>query len=304
MAALPPRVKRRAVLAIVAALLCCPYSYVGRVVSDPPLHAQTAPARIVSLIPAVTEMLFAMGAGNRVVGVSEYDTFPPEVARIQRVGGLLDPNVERILSLRPDLVIVYETQRDLRQQLDRARIPTFLYAHRGLPDILETMRAIGERVGARTAADRAAGDIERRLAEIRQRVSGRSRPKTLLVFGHDPGSLRHVDASAGYGFLHDLLDLAGGADVLGDLHQQSLELSTETILVRAPDVVLDLRYGSSASREDLDVQRRAWSALPSLPAVRNNRVFVLAGDEFVVPGPRIVIAAERFARTLHPEVRW
>jgi len=293
----------RRVLALTVALLVSSVS-AGRVFLEPPLHAQAAPARIISLIPAVTEMLFAMGAGDRVVGVSAYDTFPPEVSRVTRVGGLLDPDVERILSLRPDLVIVYETQRDLRQQLDRARIPMFLYAHRGLPDILETIRAVGTRVGSAAAAERAARDIEARLADIKSRVASRPRPKTLLVFGHDPVSLRHVDASGGYGFLHDLLELAGGTDVLADLRQQSVELSTETILARAPEVILDLRYGSSSTREELDAQRRAWRVLPAVPAVRNNRVFVLAGDEFVVPGPRIVVAAERFARTLHPEVRW
>ncbi len=268
-------------------------------------QAQQAPLprRIISLIPATTEMLFAMGASDRLVGVSNYDQFPPEVNRLTRVGGLLDPNVERVLSLRPDLVIVYETQDDLRQQLARAGIPTFSYTHRGLPDITETMRAIGVRIGMKDAADRAAARIEQQLADVKARVAGRPRPKTLLVFGHDPGALRHVDASGGYGFLHDVLEIAGGADVLADLKEQSVELSTETILMRAPEVIIDLRYGAPVPADQVEAQRRVWNVVPSVPAVRNNRVYVLVGDEFVVPGPRIVLAAERFARTLHPEAR-
>jgi iron complex transport system substrate-binding protein len=98
-----------------------------------------------------------------------------------------------------------------------------------------------------------------------------------------------------------VLELAGGSDVLGDLQKQSVEMSTEMILTRAPEVILELHYGDSLKPERFDAERRVWNALPSVPAVRNNRVFLLGGDEFVVPGPRIVIAADRFARTLHPE---
>lgn len=279
----------------------------GRALKTTPAPAQAPatadlPRRIVSLIPATTEMLFAMGAGDRIAGVSNYDRFPPEVEKLPKVGGLLDPNVERLISLKADLVIVYETQTDLRRQLDRAGIPMFLYVHKGLPDVTTTMRALGSRVGARAAAEAAATRIERELAAIRSRVAGRTPPKTLLIFGRDPGALRHISASAGYGFLHDVLELAGGADVLSDLKKQSADLSTEMILTRAPDVILELHYGESLKRERMDDERRVWNALPSVPAVKNNRVYLLTGDEFVVPGPRIVIAAERFARTLHPDV--
>jgi iron complex transport system substrate-binding protein len=290
MAAASPRLTRRAAAALLAALITIS------------ALAQGEPRRIVSLVPATTEMLFAMGRGDRVAGVSDYDRFPPEVQRIHRVGGLLDPNLERILAVRPDLVIIYDTQTDLKRQLDRAGIPVFGYVHRGLPDITETMRALGRRVGAAAVADAAAQRIEQQLAATRARVAGRPRPKTLLVFGRDPGALRHIDASAGYGFLHDLLELAGGADVLADLQRQSVEMSTEMVLARAPDVIIELHYGTSLPAARVDAERRVWNTLASVPAVKNNRVYLLTGDEFVVPGPRIVIAADRFAHTLHPEV--
>ena len=132
-----------------------------------------APRRIISLIPATTEMLFDMGVSDRLVGVGTFDRFPPEVSRFPRVGGLLDPNVERILSLKPDLVLVYETQTDLISQLTRAGVQMFRYKHQGLPDILQTMRALGARIGAAREAEAAAGRIEARLAEVRRRVEGR-----------------------------------------------------------------------------------------------------------------------------------
>jgi cobalamin transport system substrate-binding protein len=297
-----PKILRR--VAIAVAVIAATASLKARTTSAIPASQSVnqIPQRIISLVPATTEMLFTMGAGNRIAGVSDYDRFPPEVSRLARVGGLLDPNVERLISLRPDLVIVYDTQTDLKQQLDRAGIPMFRYVHRGLPDIAQTMRALGERVGSKAKAEAAATRIEAQLAAVRARVAGRPQPTTLLIFGRDPGALRHINASGGYGFLHDVLELAGGRDVLGDLKQQSVDVSSEMILRRAPEAIIELHYGESLKTERLDDERKVWNSLPSVPAVKNNRVYLLRGDEFVVPGPRIVIAAERFAQTLHPEV--
>jgi cobalamin transport system substrate-binding protein len=289
MAAVPPLplIRRRtlAVAALVASAVIA-------------THAEAR--RVVSIIPATTEMLFAMGAGDRLVAVGSYDRFPPEVDRLPRVGALLDPNVERILSLRPDLVVLYGTQTDLRLQLERAHVPFYSYVHRGLPDITQTIRSLGARVGVQDAGNALADRLERQLADIRARVTGRARPRTLLVFGREPGTLRNIDASGGVGFLHDMLESAGGANVLTDVKQQSVMLSTELALARAPEVIIELRYarGDTTARSDL----HAWEALLSVPAVRTHRVFMLQGEEFVVPGPRVALATERLSRTLHPEV--
>ncbi len=242
-------------------------------------------------------MLFAMGAGDRVVAVGSYDRFPPEVDKLPRVGALLDPDVERIISLRPDLVVLYSTQTELRTQLERAAIPLFAYTHRGLPDVTQTIRALGTRVGMASEAEALASRIESQLAAVGARVAARPRPKTLLVFGRDKQSLTDLDASGGVGFLHDMVEAAGGTDVLADLRQQSVMLSTEMVLARAPDVIIELRY----VRGDDDVDMRAWDRLAAVPAVRNHRVYLLRGEEFVVPGPRVGDATERLARTLHPE---
>ena len=285
--------RRRLFIALAAAAFALA---VPRVEAQP-----AAPQRIVSLIPATTEMLFAMGAGSRVVGIGNYEHFPPEVEKLPRVGGLIDPNTERLLALKPDLVIVYDTQAELKTQLQRAGIAFFNYSHRGLPDITETMRALGVRIGAREGAEAAAARIEQQLAAVRARVAGRPRPRTLLVFGREPGTLRQINASAGVGFLHDVLQLAGGDDVLGDMGRQSAMLSTEMVLTRKPDTIIELHYGESLPQPAIERERRVWDALPSVPAVRNQKVFLLSGDQFVVPGPRIALAAEQFARVLHPD---
>jgi iron complex transport system substrate-binding protein len=252
------------------------------------------PQRIVSLIPSVTEMLFAMGVGPQVIGVSNFDQYPPEVQTRAKVGGLIDPDIERILSLKPDLIIVYGTQTELREQMQRAGVPIYPYEHAGLSDITSTMRALGRRVGSEAAATALASRIDADIAEVRRRVAGKPRPRTLLVFGRDSETLRGIYASGGVGFLHDMLEAAGAVNVFADVKRQSVQAASELVLTRAPDVILEIR---DRGRPNL----RAWEALGSIPAVRAHRIYLLTGDDIVNPGPRVAQAVRRIAETLHPD---
>ncbi|MGB2714880.1 MAG: helical backbone metal receptor [Vicinamibacterales bacterium] len=258
------------------------------------------PQRIVSVIPAVTEMLFAIGAGNQVVGVSSFDHYPPAVEKLARVGALLDPDLERILALRPDLVVVYHSQVDLKQQLARSKIPIFDYSHAGLPDVTRTLRQLGAAVGQAPEADRLAASIEHALDGIRKRVGGDPKPRVLVVFGRESGALRGIYASGGVGFLHDMLTAAGGTNVLADVKQQSMQATTELILSRRPDVIVELR-GTQATEEEITAMRADWNVLKSVPAVARGRVSVIADERVVVPGPRVAEGTELLARAIHPE---
>ena len=276
-------------------------AYVGR---PPMLLAKAearrfAPARIVSVVPAVTEMLFAVGAGPQVVGVGSYDHFPPEADRLPKVGALLDPDFEKILSLHPDLVVVYDSQTDFIARLQRASIPVFHYQHAGLADITETIRRLGDAVGQTKNAQAVASGIERDLDAIRARVASLPKTQTLLVFGREPGSLRGIYASAGVGFLHDLLVVAGGVDAFDDVKKQSVVISSEQVLARAPAAIIEL-YDQNTTDAKLATERAVWKQLPSVPAVRNDHIYQLRGDFLTVPGPRIVQAARLMADALHP----
>lgn len=267
---------------------------------EPSSTVQQTPHRIVSLVPAVTEMLFAIGAGDAVIGVSNFDHYPPAVESRTRVGALVDPDFERILALRPDLVIVYGTQNDLVARLGRASVPVFNYEHAGLPDITSTIRKLGDRIGRSADAKREADRIEAGLAEFRRRASGQPRPKTALIFERDAGSLRGMFASAGIGFLHDMLEIAGGADAFGDVQRQSLQLSVEMLLARAPEVILELRPDEGWSADRLAREREVWKALASVPAIRSNRFYILADQRVLVPGPRVVEGVQLMFEALHP----
>lgn len=257
-----------------------------------------APARIVSLVPAVTEMLFSVGAGPRVIGVSSFDHFPPAVERLERVGALLDPNVERILALRPDLVVVYRSQADLIAQLGRAQIPTFVYAHAGLADVTSTLREVGTRVGAAERAGTLAVIINRRIDVLRKRFATGPRPRTLVVIGRDAFALRGIYASGGVGFIHDMIVAAGGDNVFADTKREAVQATSELILARAPEIILELRGDPvDAATQAKEVQ--TWDTLASVPAVRNKRVRIIADERTVIPGPRVAEAVELLAGVLH-----
>jgi iron complex transport system substrate-binding protein len=258
------------------------------------------PQRIISLVPSLTEMLYAVGAGPQVVAVSSYDEFPPAVKTLPRVGALLDPDVERILALRPDLVLTYGSQTTLEAQLARAGIKVFSYRHAGIAGILQGLRTLGAATGHASAGDRKAREVQAQLDAVRARVRPFPRPRTLLVFGRQPQSLQQIYVSGGVGFMHDLLDVAGAANVFADVSRESVQPSQETLLIRAPDAILEVRANNPLTPPQVAAERRTWAPLASIPAVRNGRIYFLAADYLMAPGPRVALAAEALARALHP----
>ncbi len=259
--------------------------------------------RIISLVPALTEMVFAVGAGDRVIAVSSFDEYPPQVKTLPKVGALLDPDVERIIALKADLVLLYGSQTDLMTQLARASIPYFEYRHGGLARVTTTIRALGQRTGRTKQAEGLASDIESRLAALRQRTATLKKPRTLLVFGRERGSLRNIYASGGRGFLHDMLAAAGGVNVFADVQAESVQASSELILTRAPEVVIEIRSTDIPAEDERAKEIDSWRTLASIPAVRSGRIYLVTGKDLGVPGPRVADGAEELARLLHPGLR-
>ena len=271
-----------------------------RLLASPAQPASPA-HRIVSLVPNVTEMLFAVGAGSQVVGVSSYDDFPAETKSLPRVGALLDPDTERIFSLRPDLIIVYGSQTELEEQFARTGIRVYPYRHGGIENVLQAIRDVARLTGHAPEGERVVRGMQTQFAAIRERVRGQPRPKTMVVIGRDAGELRGVYASGGIGFLHEILDIAGGDDVFADQKREAVQPSNETMIVRGPQVIVELHPGDPPATAVLQKERAAWNQLASVPAVRNNRVHLLYGGYLLAAGPRLGQAAETLARVLHPE---
>ncbi|MBK5294669.1 MAG: cobalamin-binding protein [Acidobacteriia bacterium] len=271
------------------------------------LLLQGAPQRIVSTAPNITETLFALGAGDRVVGVSQYCNYPEEAKRKARIGTYLNPDAETILSLRPDLVIVQKLPGGLADKLRRLNLRVVEVGHGDLAATLASFRQIGEAAGVPAQADALVASIRARLARIGKATRSRPRRSVTFIVGRIPDQLSGIVVVGSGAYLNELFESAGGANVFAGAALQYFKISLEQILGSNPDVIIDM--GDMAETVGVSEQHKKkvvalWGKYPTLKAVRAKRVYAVASDIFVVPGPRIADAAEAFARMLHPELSW
>ena len=240
-----------------------------------------------------------------VDGLAWKRTFPDDLLELRKE---LIGEVRRVMALvgitalRPDLVVLYGSQSDQIAQLRRAGIATFSYVHGGLAHSISTLRRLGARTGRTNEARQVVSTITSELARLSMLLRERRKPLVLLVFGRQPGSLRNVYASGGVGFLHDMLEAAGGRNVLADLPRESIQLTSEAILTSAAEVIIELTYDDGMTQNSQQAERAVWNELSAVPAVRNRRVYLMLGTHFVQPGPRLAEATEAIARILHPDV--
>jgi iron complex transport system substrate-binding protein len=253
--------------------------------------------RVVSVVPAGTEMVFAMGAGKKMVGVGTYDRWPPAVASLPRVGALLDPNLELILELRPDLALIDVGQHDLARQLQSAGIRTYGLGHGTIDETLRTMREVGEALGEPEAGKELAARVAKEIDELRAGYRSDHPPRTLLVIGRSPGGFQNLWVVGGKGFMHELLVIAGGKNVFDDVDRLSFKAGLETVLARTPEVVLEAHVEDDA-RENGEAIEKEWRSLPGFTKVR---VALLANSNLGIPGPRMPEVVRAIAMGLHAD---
>lgn len=255
----------------------------------------TAPGparRVVSLAPSITEIVYALGAGDRLVGVCGQCDHPAAVAAVPRVGGYLVPSVEATVAARPDLVLAVPSpgNREAVLAIERAGMRVVVVHDRTLDDLWTGMRTIAAALGVEASGERLVRDLQARLAVVRARTDPLPPRRVLMVVGHRPLVV------VGDGTLQsELLTVAGGANVAQGAGIWP-RLSLETVVARAPEVVVDATMGSDAGAS------RLFAGLVTIPAVRDGRVVALADDRLFRAGPRVPEAAEVLARAIHPEV--
>jgi iron complex transport system substrate-binding protein len=248
-----------------------------------------APRRIVSLNPATTELFFALGAGDRVVGRTEYDLYPKEAQAIPALGGGMRPNVEAVLGVRPDLVVLYASNenRNAAERFRAAGVATLSLRVDRIEHFRRAVARLGRILGDTTTARIVVDSVDRTLSRVTAATSGRPRPATFWKAWDSP-----VIAIGGGSFLTELVEIAGGRNIYGDDARPSLDVSIEDVVRRDPDVVL--AGPESAAR------MRAAPAWQALRAVRDGRVLVVDTTLVGRPGIRLGEAAVSLARLLHP----
>lgn len=268
------------------------------------ISSPMVPHRIISLAPNTTEILFALGIGERVVGVSRFCDFPPAVNDIPRIGGFTDPNYEAIVASEPDLVILLTSHADAARELEKLGVPILAVPHETIADTHEAIRIIGEMCGVTGSAAALSANLTRRVAAVTNAVSGRPKPRVLICIGRDmeSGDLSGIYV-AGHGSFHnEILEAAGGENVCAEDMISYPQLSAEGAIVLDPEIIVDL-VGESVPRGTTSNEIvRQWDQLRVIRAVKENRVFALAGDHALRPGPRFVEFLEELAALMHPDV--
>jgi len=252
------------------------------------------PARIVSLVPSVTEIVFALGAEDRLVGVTDFDDYPPGARRKPRVGGMLAPSLEVIASLRPDLVVATTegNREETVAQLRRLGIPVYLVAAPGLADVWDVIARLGVLTGREAAAGPLVAGLRARVRAVEQAVAGAPRPRVLYVLWPEPLIVPGREA-----LVTELIARAGGRSITAEAGDAYPRFALEAAVARAPEVILLANHSASAG----PIDRARWRGLESLPAIRAGRLHGVDGDLLHRYGPRVVDGLEAIARAIHPE---
>lgn len=251
------------------------------------------PLRILCLTPALTETVYELGAGDSIAGVTDYTVFPAQARTKPSIGGIVDPSIEKIVALRPDLVLAaaHLNRPETIRQLDDLSLPVFVVAPEGLDGVLKMIRSIGDAINRRTDAV----DLVKRLTAGRDalssRLSGLPRPKILVVIWYEP-----VLTAGGKAYVTEAINAAGGTSVTADIAQAWPQISVEEVIKRSPDVLLLVKELHGGITVDALKARAGWDRLE---AVRSARVFYV-DERLVLPSPSVFAAIEELARALHP----
>ena len=245
-----------------------------------------------SLTPSVTEILFALGAGDEVVGVSQFSDYPPQATRLPQVGTFLTPNLEAIIALHPTLVIGIGLSSEMRQIRALREMGCSILTIRddSVAEIEESIGEIGRKTERADAARALLEKLNAQIDEVRARVSKLPRVRVLMLVGHEP-----LIAVGPGTFLDDLLRLSNADNLADSLNQQWPKLSIEYVMATKPQVILDGQMGS-----DPRAPARFWQRYPTIPAVQNHRVYGYPGDRILHAGPRIGTSLEMLAAMIHP----
>lgn len=292
---------------IVLSFVC---SYLAHQRFDMPERPEISPGwrceRIVSMAPSLTETLYALGLGDRVVGVTRYCKYPPDVADKPRIGGYFDPNFEAILALHPDLVVMLEEHEQSLPAFKKLKLETRVVSHKTIEGIIDSFRSLGRTCGRGPEGRRMASDYEAQLRWIQRKTAGLPRPRVLVAIDRTPkqGHLTDVYVAGDDGYFDRMIELAGGENAYRENRVRYPVVSSEGIIWLNPDIIVDLVGETALKKQDKSSFEAEWDELGQVNAVKNHRVFVFGQDYADVPGPRFLRIVRDLARILHPDVDW
>jgi len=256
--------------------------------------------RIISLSPHMTELLYALGQEKRLVGVTDYCQYPPQAKEKEHIGGFLNPNLEKIIALRPDLLLGVPANAELARKLKAEHLPVVMLPNDQLKDIFFTIDSLGRLLNCQSRARQLQQSIHDSLNFYKQKVQALKlgTVKAMLVIGRDPGATTHLTVVGPHTFIDSVWAFVGGVNVFSDLPAKYAQVSRENILLKQPELIIEFKFNQpwNAARDSLN--KLEWSTLKGIPAVQTGNIFVLTGNYTLIPGPRVYLLAKDFYHIL------
>ncbi len=258
------------------------------------------PERLVGLSPSNVETLFALGLGDKVVGVNRYTSYPAAAADLPKIGGMVDVDFEQMLILKPDYVVLLESQRSLVQKFEEIGIKTLSVNHESVEGIVSSFSEIAKLCGNEERAAAICDEIREHIERVRESVEGRGRPRVLICIHHstDVSQPEQIIVCGSGGYHRELLEIAGGVNAY-DGPVAFPKLSRENLINLNPDIIIDLVNKKVVNERSRDELKGLWNVYGELDAVKNRRVVIADGAEHFLPGPRFLKTLDVFSEGIH-----
>ena len=264
------------------------------------VHA--ASQRVISTSPAITEILFAIGAGDRVVGVTDYCNYPKNACLLPSIGGPLNPNTEKWIALKPDLIILQDDSVVLNKHANVFKIPTLEVSVNNLENILRSIQVIADAMQTPKAGKQLVDKIKIQIDNYRTSL-GKTRPRQVLMLLSDTNDpSRDLYAVGRNTFLNELLSIAGGENILPETMATYPKISKEFIIAKSPEIIIEIGPTASLSNEGILSREKAWTKYPTIRAVKIDRLYFVGANYILIPGPRLVKILDILTRNIHPKL--
>ena len=252
---------------------------------------------MISLAPNITEMIYALDQQSKLVAVTDYCNYPPEAKSKETIGALLNPNLEKIISLKPDLLIGTSAHSELALKLETQNLKTILLPNDTVDEIFLSIDSIGVLLDCRKRAAQLVQSIKDSMDTYRSDLNSVSRklPRAMLVLGRDPGTTRNIGVIGSHNYMDSLWVLTGGTNLFGDLNIKFAQISRENIINRNPDLIIEFKIDVDWNEDKNKSNILEWSDLNLINAVSNKQIYVIPDESAFIPGPRIYHLAQSYA---------
>ncbi len=265
-------------------------------------NVHSSPKRVISTSPAITEILFALGVGDQVVGITDYCTYPKKACDLPSIGGPLNPSTETWIALKPDLIILQEDSIAINKHAAILKVATLMVSVNNLNNILTSIQIIADSMQVSKTGKNLVNKIKIQIDNYRIRLGKFKSRQVLMILSDTNDPSRDLYAVGRDTFLNELLSIAGGENVLPDTMARYPKISKEFIISKSPEIIMEIGPKSNMSNKEILNRKKVWGKYSTLRAVKNDRLYFMGADYILIPGPRLVNILDDFIQRIHPEL--